>query len=212
MQNLMMEVVAQLARAEGEVRRLFHGRGGCFPGYEWLAIDWLPPVAVIRVYAEAAPMPLQELVQLLAAQPAVNGVVVQYRGRGRQARTEIVAGEVAEALVVQEAGLSYRVRPLQNQNAGLFLDMRRGRAWVRAHAAGAPGAEPVCLQLRFFGGGHGRRGRGGGQCGYELRCAGAGAGKPPPESVADESGQLYGAGSVALLEPGCASPDPMIWW
>lgn len=137
MQNLMMEVVAQLARAEGEVRRLFHGRGGCFPGYEWLAIDWLPPVAVIRVYAEAAPMPLQELVQLLAAQPAVNGVVVQYRGRGRQARTEIVAGEVAEALVVQEAGLSYRVRPLQNQNAGLFLDMRRGRAWVRAHAAGA---------------------------------------------------------------------------
>lgn len=137
MQEIMKAVVAQLEHAGGEVRRLFHGRGGCYPGYEWLAIDYLPPVAVIRVHAPVAPIPLEGLIDQLMAQPELSGVALQYRGRGHQAHTEVVAGEVPQVLDVQESGLFYRVRPLQNQNAGLFLDMRGGRDWVRAQARGA---------------------------------------------------------------------------
>jgi 23S rRNA (cytosine1962-C5)-methyltransferase len=136
-QEVISTVTAQLARAGGEVRRLFHGRGGCFPGFDWLAIDYLPPVAVIRVYAPQAPVALDRLIEALYADAGIDGVVLQYRGRGHHAHAQVVAGEVAETLEVREGGLRYRVRPLQNQNAGLFLDMRNGRDWVRAHARGA---------------------------------------------------------------------------
>lgn len=137
MERVIEEVVAQLERAAGEARRLFHGRGGRVAGLEWLAIDYLPPVAVVRVYAPEAPQPLEGLIETLQGLDSIEGVVLQYRGRGTQVRTEVVAGQVAEQLVVTEAGLRYRVRPLHNQNAGLFLDMRNGRNWVRQHAADA---------------------------------------------------------------------------
>ncbi|GGB95579.1 hypothetical protein GCM10011352_22110 [Marinobacterium zhoushanense] len=137
MQRVVDSISEQLARSSNEVRRLFHGRGGLFEGFDWLVIDWLPPVAVIRVYAPEVPTPLDAVVEHLMAQPQVMGVVLQLRGRGREARSEVVAGEVAETLIVEELGLRYQVRPLQNQNSGLFLDMRPGRAWVRENASGA---------------------------------------------------------------------------
>lgn len=136
MQRAIESISEQLHLANGQVRRLFHGRGGLFGGLEWLVIDYLPPVAVIRVYAPELPQPVDDLIQALIGHERVTGVVLQLRGRGREARAEVVAGEVAETLVVEEAGLRYQVRPLQNQNAGLFLDMRPGRAWVREHAEG----------------------------------------------------------------------------
>ena len=137
MQRVIDSIGEQLQLADGQVRRLFHGRGGLYDGFEWLVVDYLPPVAVIRVYAAEAPQPLDRLIASLMAQPQVGGVVLQMRGRGREAHSEVMAGEVSDTLVVEEAGLRYQVRPLQNQNAGLFLDMRPGRAWVREHAAGA---------------------------------------------------------------------------
>nr|WP_246590134.1 class I SAM-dependent methyltransferase [Marinobacterium ramblicola] len=126
-----------MAQSGDQVRRLFHGRGGLFEGLEWLVIDWLPPVAVIRVYASEVPQPLDPVVEHLMAQSQVGGVVLQLRGRGREAQSEVLAGDVPEKLVVEELGLRYQVRPLQNQNSGLFLDMRPGRAWVRDNASGA---------------------------------------------------------------------------
>ncbi|WP_432695814.1 class I SAM-dependent methyltransferase [Marinobacterium sp. YM272] len=135
MQRAVQRVVEQLGLAAGQVRRLFHGRGGCVPGLEWLVVDYLPPVAVIRAYSETLPEPVDVLVEALLAE-GVEGVVLQLRGRGRGAQSEVLAGEVPDQLVVEEAGLKYQVKPLQNQNSGLFLDMRPGREWVREHARG----------------------------------------------------------------------------
>ncbi|TCK02537.1 class I SAM-dependent methyltransferase [Marinobacterium mangrovicola] len=133
MQRAVETVIEQLGLATGQVRRLFHGRGGCAPGLEWLVVDYLPPVAVIRAYSDELPEPVDSLVEALV-RAGVEGVVLQLRGRGRTAQSEVLAGEVPDKLVVEEAGLKYQVRPLQNQNAGLFLDMRPGRDWVREHA------------------------------------------------------------------------------
>lgn len=133
MQRAVQHVIEQLELAAGQVRRLFHGRGGCMPGLEWLVVDYLPPVAVIRVYSESLPEPVDSLVEALIAK-GVSGVALQLRGRGRSPQSEILAGELPEKLIVEESGLKYQVRPRHNQNAGLFLDMRPGRDWVREHA------------------------------------------------------------------------------
>jgi 23S rRNA (cytosine1962-C5)-methyltransferase len=137
MEPLIETVTQQLQRAAGETRRLFHGRGHCYPGLEHLVIDWFPPVAVVRLYDEVEDAWRERLCAALARVSGIDALVVQSRGRGRETRNEIAWGEVPERLAAAEGGLQYWVSPLQNQNSGLFLDMREGRRWVREHARGA---------------------------------------------------------------------------
>ncbi|MGB1238624.1 MAG: class I SAM-dependent methyltransferase [Pseudomonadales bacterium] len=126
-----------LAEGEREVRRLFHGRAGEVSGFKDLVIDWLPPVAVVRLYAEMPEAALSQLADFLAAKPEIKGAVLQHRGRGTKAQNSVLFGEVDTLLEVAEEGLRYEVAPLAFQNSGLFLDMRNGRRWLRERAAGA---------------------------------------------------------------------------
>ena len=34
--------------------RVFHGRGGCFPGSEHLTLDWYPPVLLLTSFREVS--------------------------------------------------------------------------------------------------------------------------------------------------------------
>lgn len=135
MQAIIEWMEQQLRLANGESRRLFHGRGGMSPGYEWLVIDWLPPVAVMRVYRSAEPSEADMLVHWLQQQPAIEAVVWQVRGA--DGAVGVLYGKVPEEHTVRENGLSYQVDALAPQNSGLFLDMRPGREWVRRHSEGA---------------------------------------------------------------------------
>lgn len=137
MQAIIEWMTQQLSAAQGECRRLFHGRGGMVPGYEWLVIDWLPPVAVVRAYKSAEPAEIQSLIDWLVEQPHIEALVWQARGQGQEGDVRVLHGEVTGTHSVREAGLNYQVDALAPQNAGLFLDMRPGRQWVREHARGA---------------------------------------------------------------------------
>ncbi|WP_299198058.1 class I SAM-dependent methyltransferase [uncultured Amphritea sp.] len=142
MQAIFDSISTQLGLASGEVRRLFHGRGRCYPGYEQLIIDLLPPVVIIRLFSEHPP----ELVEQLKAffLQLDSGIkpdllVVQHRYR-REACIEVLWNnrgvDPEQLLQVSELGLKYSVRPLKNQNSGLFLDMREGRRWVKQNSQG----------------------------------------------------------------------------
>lgn len=65
----------------------------------------------------------------------LRGVGVQQR-QGRRTQLQIVQGEIPEQLEVSEANCHFIVRPLNNQNVGLFLDMSPTRTWVTANADG----------------------------------------------------------------------------
>lgn len=142
MQVIFDSVKTQLTYASGEVRRLFHGRGRCFPGYEQLVIDLLPPVAIIRLFTEHSPEIVESLNQFflqLDAELKPDVLVVQHRYR-KEDSIEVLWNDSdidpEQLLQVNELGLNYRVRPLKNQNSGLFLDMREGRRWVKEHSSG----------------------------------------------------------------------------
>jgi 23S rRNA (cytosine1962-C5)-methyltransferase len=53
-----------------------------------------------------------------------------------ESTTELLAGAPVEDREIVEGGLRYLVDFGRKQNTGLFLDMRYGRDWVRAHAEG----------------------------------------------------------------------------
>ncbi len=123
-----------------EARRLLHGRGHTYPGLEQVTVDVFPPYVVVGLFRDAAKVSdelVAELTSALASKlPGVEGIAVQRRD-GRHTTTHVLQGEVPDRVCTQEAGLKFWVRPLANQNVGLFLDMAPLRHRLRTQSDGA---------------------------------------------------------------------------
>ncbi|MCU1752694.1 class I SAM-dependent methyltransferase [Pseudomonas sp. 6D_7.1_Bac1] len=141
--TLHLHLLTALAAAPDETRRLFHGRGRCWPGLEQLTVDWMQGVVLVSLFKEPDPAQLEALKQLLMAitqspeweKSGAHTLLLQHRYLP-QSTTEWLLGETIEELTITEGGLRYRVDLGQKQNSGLFLDMRYGRNWVRDNARG----------------------------------------------------------------------------
>ncbi|NMD52200.1 SAM-dependent methyltransferase [Shewanella sp. DNRA4] len=122
-----------------DATRLFHGRGGHYPGCEHLCLDWFAPVLLLTSFSalEAAELALcQQAItarwQVIQPNQPLN-LVYQYRSGG-ETFSQLLAGDVPEPHFVTENGARFQVHLLRGQNHGLFLDMANGREWVRANA------------------------------------------------------------------------------
>jgi 23S rRNA (cytosine1962-C5)-methyltransferase len=141
----LLEAVAHAQAPQGQALRIFHGRGGRYPGCEHLSLDWYAPVwvltsfkplqeAALALFAQALTARHAQLQQSLAEPHALNWVY-QERGPARL-ETRLMAGEVPVEHTVCEGSARYRVHVLRGQNHGLFLDMAAGRQWLREQASG----------------------------------------------------------------------------
>ena len=143
MQALLDAIAAMPLRADAQ--RIFHGRGGRFPGCEQWTLDAYPPVFVLTSFAPADEAQLAAVDAALSARwrQIAPGQplhwVFQHRGEALRLEgrsdTRLMAGQVPETHTVTEDGARYLVQLLRGQNHGLFLDMAEGRRWVRAHVA-----------------------------------------------------------------------------
>ena len=130
--------------------RVFHGRGGLYPGCEHWTLDAFQPVWVVTSFLPVTDAELAILHAALAERwaqltPAAPlNWVFQYRCEAR-AETRLMAGSVPEPHVVTENGTHFRVHLLKGLNHGFFLDMAEGRRWVRAHAAARQGLKVLNL-------------------------------------------------------------------
>lgn len=127
--------------ADGDTRRLFHGRGRRYPALEHVAIDQFPPLVLVTLFRTVDEDLLAALVAGLIARlvPAGMTCLAIQRRRGAtgeaSAQLETAYGELPDGLVAREAGLAYHVDFARGQNTGFFLDMRTARSWVRERAA-----------------------------------------------------------------------------
>ena len=113
-----------------ESRRLFHGRGHCFHGYEDFVIDWFKPVVLVILYRQRDEVWLSQLVALLQTELAdVEAIVLQERYL-RNSPSRILSGKLPAEVNAVEAGLNYRLRLNSAQNIGFFTDMVQGRSLV----------------------------------------------------------------------------------
>ena len=133
-----------------DAQRLFHGRGGRYPGCEHWTLDAFPPVWVLTSFLPVGDDELATVHAALAARwaqlapDAPLNWVFQYRHEAR-ADTRLMAGSVPDPHVVTEDGTRYRVHLLRGLNHGFFLDMAEGRRWVRDHVARRPGVRVLNL-------------------------------------------------------------------
>ena len=122
-----------------DVQRIFHGRGGLYPGCEHWTLDAYPPVWVLTSFQAVTEADLNRVGAALVerwhqiCQDQALNWVFQSR-HSPEPETRLMSGSVPEPHVVTEQGCRYRVHVLKGQNHGLFLDMAQGRQWVRAHA------------------------------------------------------------------------------
>ena len=131
-----------------DVQRIFHGRGGCYPGCEQWTLDAYPPVFVLTSFLPADEGTDAQLAAIgtalakrweqLAPGQALHWV---FQCRNEALRTlgrtdtRVMAGDMPDPHVVTEQGLRFRVHVDKGQNHGLFLDMAAGRRWVHDYAA-----------------------------------------------------------------------------
>lgn len=145
----LIDAIARMALPT-DAQRVFHGRGGLFPGCEHLALDAYPPVLLLTSFEPLDDEALTTIGAALAARwreiatadEPLNWVY-QCRQEGGRTETRLMAGSVPEPHVVTETGTRYVVHLLRGQNHGLFLDMAEGRRWVREHVQ--PGAKVLNL-------------------------------------------------------------------
>lgn len=119
--------------AGGEARRLFHGRGGRFPGWQHLVIDYYPPILHLICYAQPEEAVLSRLLLLLP--DSVEAVLLQRRDLVEAPVTLLRGRMPADPLAVED-GLRYGLFFDRDRNVGFFPDMRVGRRLVRSMADG----------------------------------------------------------------------------
>lgn len=137
---LEQHLLAALNPAPAETRRLFHGRGRCWPGLEQITVDWLQGVLSVDLFREPPEGQLAELEAMLLRlshleQWTGQAILLQHRYLPDSPGQWLV-GEPCQQREVIEDGLTYLLDLGVRQNNGLFLDMRHGRQWVRAQAKG----------------------------------------------------------------------------
>jgi len=138
--NSVYQALAQGLPSD-QAKRLFHGRGGLFDGWQQVNIEIYPPVLWVIIFQGIDEQPLLDMleqVRINSEALSVQHIYIQRRFQaGNPVQVFMGDGSMLEVdFKVNEAGLSYWVNLGKNQNSGLFLDMSEGRAWVREFSQG----------------------------------------------------------------------------
>ncbi len=134
--ELVREEIRRHLPRDGEARRLFHGRGRIFPGFEDLTIDSYGPLTLVILYQPRPSSWLTDLAVFLLQEVAGTVAVLVQERYLPQSPSRVVAGELPAEVDAVEGGLRYRLRLGQGRNIGFFPDMAGGRRLVRQIAAG----------------------------------------------------------------------------
>lgn len=134
MNTAVEQAIAEFfASEQTQARRIFHGRGQLHPGLEHICIDWYAPTLLITAYQPIGDTEsLKHAIQAADKHAQIATIILQNRFV-TGAPAELLAGDEISGSVVKEGELLFEVHPGQQQNAGLFLDMRLLREWLQQH-------------------------------------------------------------------------------
>ncbi len=131
LQTVLKVIEENAKNLDSEFRRLFHGRGKCFSGFEDIIIDSIDTTLLVQSYKEIGYKEelLGALLEFMQNSRHKNLI---YKSRYDN-KLEVISGELEESLFAIEDGIKYSL-DLSNQNIGYFGDMRNGRAYVKSIA------------------------------------------------------------------------------
>lgn len=116
-----------------EFKRVFHGRGGCFEGFEFLTVDSIDKILYVVFFSEVERELEEKLLQLFLKLYENNRwtcVILQKRYNLKESSV-ILHGELPFETHAIESGLKYNLNLLSSRNIGYFGDMKNGRSFIR---------------------------------------------------------------------------------
>ena len=142
---LLQAITTFTPQIEMDACRIFHGRGGLFPGAEHLALDYYPPVFLLTSfeylskeelihYRDALNQQWEMHIQNDAGDSASQFTFVyQCRVERGNSTAILMSGNIPDPHIVTECSgkNKFLVHLLKGQNHGLFLDMASGRTWIQ---------------------------------------------------------------------------------
>lgn len=118
--------------------RVFHGRGGCYPGLEWCVVDAFAPVLLVSLFDCPPPLLLAELTRRLEKLPfsdAYYKLAIQHRYLPDAPYDWVIGGASSDGQAAR--GNQRFLLRYTRQNVGFFLDMEPGRQWLEQRSSGA---------------------------------------------------------------------------
>lgn len=115
-----------------EVKRIFHGRGNFYKGFEFLCVDSFDKLLFISFYQEIDLKLENELFVLFKEIYELKSydVLLLQRRYLKKAPSEVLFGTLKKEYYAIENSIKYKLDFLTNQNIGFFLDMKKGREFV----------------------------------------------------------------------------------
>ncbi len=129
-------VLKNIQNINKDFKRIFHGRGGLYSGFEYLCIDSIDKVLFVSLYKAPSlehKNHLDSFLQTLYNKNIWQCIIVQNRFE-QKAPSKIVYGELPNKCYVYEHDLKYQLNFMQNQNIGFFGDMKNGREYILKNA------------------------------------------------------------------------------
>ncbi|WP_086931244.1 class I SAM-dependent methyltransferase [Agarilytica rhodophyticola] len=125
--------------------RIFHGRGKCFHGLDWLNVDYFSSLILITIYRVPDDMDMdmlsKDIIDTLIKMSVighidcgVDNVVIQRRDLYK-APFEAIYGEVPDLAYAWRQNLKFTLS-FSQQNLGYFLDIEPARLWLEKKAKG----------------------------------------------------------------------------
>jgi 23S rRNA (cytosine1962-C5)-methyltransferase len=134
--STLIDDALKLGASKGDSRRLFHGRGRCWPGWEHVCVDIFSGVLTVTVFAERSDEQewINQLVTLVQRHE-LCALVVQRRYL-KPAQFERVWGNLPEPWFAKRGEQLFILNAAQ-QNLGFFLDIEPARCWLESQCKGA---------------------------------------------------------------------------
>ena len=129
--KILHHIRANEDELNSEFKRLFHGRGGLYEGWKHLTIDSIDTILSVALYFEEDNE--NKLIDMLKEYISLsrhNTIVLQRRYL-KGSPSEVIVGELPEALHVEENGMKLKLNLLSNRNSGYFPDMKNGREFIK---------------------------------------------------------------------------------
>ncbi|TLM77577.1 class I SAM-dependent methyltransferase [Microbulbifer harenosus] len=148
-ESLLRVVRGKLEEKKSDSRRLFHGRGRCYTGFESICVDSYRPAILVTLFdAYDGEDALVASLWALAEPFGYTGVAVQRRYE-RGAPIVWQAGTPVESPVARRGDLEIPLT-FDRQNVGFFLDIEPGRRWLEQQVQEKAGQVENLKLLNLF--------------------------------------------------------------
>ena len=132
-EDLKVIIENNLKNKTCEFKRVFHGRGNFYEGFNYLTIDSIDKILLVSIF-ESMDCSLEEELFRLLEELYHNynfEVLIVQRRYLKNSPSEVLIGQLDEENIAIENGLKYSIN-FNNKNIGIFLDMKLGREFIKS--------------------------------------------------------------------------------